>query len=167
MHSARDTDYNHGIESRHRMQGGQHDGATQAGRGDRHRIDGHGLREAPARGAGFDVLGYDVDAGKLARLAALGGRAARSVAEIARACRRVVLAVFNTDQVEDVIEGPQGLLAGAAGGRAARHRDLRQHLRPRPHRRARRAPARRTACATSRRPSPAPASRPRAARRWA
>lgn len=64
------------------------------------------------REAGFEVLGYDIDAGKLKPLEALGGRGAGSVSEIARACDRVVLAVFNTDQVEDAIEGPQGLLAG-------------------------------------------------------
>jgi len=64
------------------------------------------------REAGFDVLGYDVDAGKLKPLAALGGRSAGSVSEVARACDKVVLAVFNTDQVEETIEGPRGLLAG-------------------------------------------------------
>jgi 3-hydroxyisobutyrate dehydrogenase-like beta-hydroxyacid dehydrogenase len=61
--------------------------------------------------AGFDVLGFDVEPGKLAALAALGGRTARSAAEIARACDQVVLTVFNTDQVEETVEGPQGLLA--------------------------------------------------------
>lgn len=64
------------------------------------------------RAAGFDVLGYDVDPAKLAQLAALGGHAARSIAEIARSCDKVVLTVFDTDQVEDALEGPQGLLAG-------------------------------------------------------
>src|SRR3970040_210956 len=63
------------------------------------------------RAPGFDVLGYDVDPGKLAQLAALGGRAARSTAEIARSCDKVVLAVVDTDQVEDAIESPDGLLA--------------------------------------------------------
>ena len=63
------------------------------------------------RAAGFEVLGYDTDAGKLDALVALGGRAASSVSEIAGACDRVVIAVFNTDQVEDTIEGPRGLLA--------------------------------------------------------
>ena len=85
------------------------------------------------------MLGYDVDAAKLARLGQLGGRAAGSVAEIARACRRIVLAVFNTDQVEEVIEGPHGVAGCAPRRRAPRHGDLRQHLRPRPHRRACRA----------------------------
>ncbi len=67
-------------------------------------------------GAGFDVLGYDVDAGKLRALETLGGRAARSIAEIARSCDKVVLAVFDTDQVEGAIEGPDGLLAGRPAG---------------------------------------------------
>src|SRR5262245_25567125 len=62
-------------------------------------------------GAGFDVLGYDVDPAKRARLTENGGRAAQSVAEIAGTCRRIVLAVFTTGQVEDVIEGPRGVLA--------------------------------------------------------
>ena len=61
--------------------------------------------------AGFEVAGYDTDAGKLDAFVALRGRAARSVAEIARACDKLVIAVFNTDQVETTIEGPGGLLA--------------------------------------------------------
>ena len=66
--------------------------------------------------AGFDVLGYDVDAAKLARLGRSGARVAGSVTEVARGCRRIVLAVFNTDQVEDVIEGPRGILAALSAG---------------------------------------------------
>ena len=61
--------------------------------------------------AGFDVLGYDVDAAKLAAFVDLGGRAARSAAEIAGSCDRALLAVFNTEQVEESIEGPGGLVA--------------------------------------------------------
>ena len=57
------------------------------------------------RGAGFDVLGYDVDTQKLAGLTALGGHPARSLADVARACGTVVLSVFTTDQVEEVTEG--------------------------------------------------------------
>jgi 3-hydroxyisobutyrate dehydrogenase-like beta-hydroxyacid dehydrogenase len=55
-------------------------------------------------GAGFAVVGFDVDAAKNERLAALGGRAAASIADVARAGDPIVLAVFNTDQVEDVVE---------------------------------------------------------------
>lgn len=61
--------------------------------------------------AGHEVLGYDVDARALEKFGEAGGRAARSLAEIVQACRQIVLAVFNTGQVEDTIEGPQGLLA--------------------------------------------------------
>jgi 3-hydroxyisobutyrate dehydrogenase-like beta-hydroxyacid dehydrogenase len=53
--------------------------------------------------AGFGVLGFDVDPGKHARLAALGGKAANEPAEVAR-CQAIVLAVFSTDQVEEVVE---------------------------------------------------------------
>ena len=63
------------------------------------------------RAAGFEILGYDTDAGKLKAFGALGGHAASAVAEIARSCDTVVIAVFNTDQVEETVEGPLGLLA--------------------------------------------------------
>jgi len=66
--------------------------------------------------AGFDVIGYDVDPAKLQPVAGLGARTARSVDDIARTCDRVVLAVFNTDQVEQAIEGPQGLVASRPSG---------------------------------------------------
>lgn len=49
--------------------------------------------------AGHAVTGYDVDAAKSAALAALGCRSASSIAALAD-CNTVVLAVFNTDQVE-------------------------------------------------------------------
>jgi 3-hydroxyisobutyrate dehydrogenase len=54
--------------------------------------------------AGFGVAGYDVDAAKTAQITELGGKAAGSIAEIARECDPILLAVFNTDQVEDVVE---------------------------------------------------------------
>jgi 3-hydroxyisobutyrate dehydrogenase len=54
--------------------------------------------------AGFRFAGYDVDAAKTAQITELGGKAAQSIAEIARECDPVVLAVFNTDQVEEVVE---------------------------------------------------------------
>jgi 3-hydroxyisobutyrate dehydrogenase len=56
------------------------------------------------RGAGFEIMGFDVDAAKNAKLAELGGRPTASVADLARRCDPIVLAVFSTDQVEDVIE---------------------------------------------------------------
>jgi 3-hydroxyisobutyrate dehydrogenase-like beta-hydroxyacid dehydrogenase len=62
--------------------------------------------------AGFSVAGFDVDAARTERLAQIGGRAA-SLADIARDCEPIVLAVFNTDQVEDVVE--RALIPAAAG----------------------------------------------------
>src|SRR4029079_10530458 len=53
--------------------------------------------------AGVAVLGTGIDAAKNARLEQMGGRAA-PVAVIARECDPIVLCVFSTDQVEDVIE---------------------------------------------------------------
>jgi 3-hydroxyisobutyrate dehydrogenase-like beta-hydroxyacid dehydrogenase len=62
-------------------------------------------------GAGFEVVGFDVDPQKGVALEALGGRSAGSVAEVGRRCRRVFVAVLTIDQVEEVIEGEGGLLA--------------------------------------------------------
>jgi 2-hydroxy-3-oxopropionate reductase len=62
--------------------------------------------------AGFAVTGYDVDAAKNERLAGMGGRGG-SLADIARDCDPIVLAVFSTDQVEDVVE--HALLPAALG----------------------------------------------------
>jgi 3-hydroxyisobutyrate dehydrogenase-like beta-hydroxyacid dehydrogenase len=55
-------------------------------------------------GAGFTVCGYDLDPAKTAGLGALGGRPAASVADVAKSCDPLVLAVFSTDQVEEVVE---------------------------------------------------------------
>ena len=62
--------------------------------------------------AGFSVIGFDIDAAKSERLAPLGARAG-SLADIARDCDPIVLAVYSTDQVEDVVE--RALLPAAAG----------------------------------------------------
>jgi 3-hydroxyisobutyrate dehydrogenase-like beta-hydroxyacid dehydrogenase len=62
--------------------------------------------------AGFSVVGYDVDAAKMKRLAELGAHTG-SLADIARDCEPIILAVFNTDQVEDVVEN--ALVSAAAG----------------------------------------------------
>jgi len=54
--------------------------------------------------AGIPVTGFDVDPARRARLADIGGRPADSIAELAGRARCIIIAVFNTDQVEDVIE---------------------------------------------------------------
>jgi 3-hydroxyisobutyrate dehydrogenase-like beta-hydroxyacid dehydrogenase len=62
--------------------------------------------------AGHAVLGFDVDAKRNEQLAAIGARAG-TLADVAKECEPIVLAVFNTDQVEDVVE--RELLPAAAG----------------------------------------------------
>ncbi len=62
--------------------------------------------------AGFAVIGFDVDPAKNARLANFGAQAG-SLTEIAQKCEPIVLAVFNTEQVEDVVE--RTLIPAAAG----------------------------------------------------
>ncbi|MDO8533303.1 MAG: NAD(P)-binding domain-containing protein, partial [Xanthobacteraceae bacterium] len=54
--------------------------------------------------AGIPVIGYDIDPARRARLDSIGGRSLASIAELAKPVRCVLLAVFNTDQVEDVVE---------------------------------------------------------------
>jgi 3-hydroxyisobutyrate dehydrogenase-like beta-hydroxyacid dehydrogenase len=54
--------------------------------------------------AGFSVVGFDVDPAKTARLSGLGARGAAAIADVARAANPIVLAVFDTDQVEQVVE---------------------------------------------------------------
>lgn len=54
--------------------------------------------------ANIPVTGFDVDGARCARLADIGGRPAQSIAESARSARCIIIAVFNTDQVEEVVE---------------------------------------------------------------
>ncbi len=54
--------------------------------------------------AGIAVIGYDIDPARRARLDAIGGKAADGIAALARPSRCIIIAVFSTDQVEDVIE---------------------------------------------------------------
>jgi 3-hydroxyisobutyrate dehydrogenase-like beta-hydroxyacid dehydrogenase len=62
--------------------------------------------------AGFSVIGFDIDPAKSQRLMQIRGGAG-SIAEIAEKCDPIVLAVFNTEQVEDVVE--RALLPAASG----------------------------------------------------
>src|SRR5665647_2420978 len=54
--------------------------------------------------AGIPVTGFDVDPARRARLAEIGGHPADTIAELAAPARCIIVAVFSTDQVEDVIE---------------------------------------------------------------
>jgi 3-hydroxyisobutyrate dehydrogenase-like beta-hydroxyacid dehydrogenase len=54
--------------------------------------------------AGLPVTGFDVDPARRARLAEIGGRPANTIAELTQPARCIIIAVYSTDQVEDVIE---------------------------------------------------------------
>jgi 3-hydroxyisobutyrate dehydrogenase-like beta-hydroxyacid dehydrogenase len=62
--------------------------------------------------AGFMVIGFDVDPAKNARLANFGAQTG-TLADIAQKCEPIVVAVFNTEQVEDVVE--RALISAAPG----------------------------------------------------
>jgi 3-hydroxyisobutyrate dehydrogenase-like beta-hydroxyacid dehydrogenase len=55
-------------------------------------------------GAGMGVAGYDIDPAKTARITTLGGQSAASIADVAKRCDPILLAVFSTDQVEQAVE---------------------------------------------------------------
>lgn len=63
--------------------------------------------------AGHAVVGFDREAAAVAAWVQQGGEAADSPAAMASRCAQVVLAVFDTAGVLDVVEGPQGLLAAS------------------------------------------------------
>lgn len=67
--------------------------------------------------AGFEVTGFDVRVDARTGLEAIGGRTAESIAVLARSCRVAVISVFDTAQVEDVIEGAGGVLSVPAAER--------------------------------------------------
>src|SRR5487761_2200211 len=54
--------------------------------------------------AGIPAIGFDNDPARRARLSEIGGSPVHSIAELAAPSRCIIVAVFNTDQVEDVIE---------------------------------------------------------------
>src|SRR5258708_13893471 len=62
--------------------------------------------------AGFTVIGFDVDPAKNERLAQIGAQAG-ALSDIAQKCEPIVVAVFNTEQVEYVVE--RALTPAAAG----------------------------------------------------
>jgi 3-hydroxyisobutyrate dehydrogenase-like beta-hydroxyacid dehydrogenase len=54
--------------------------------------------------ASYAVIGYDVDAARSKALSDLGGTPAQDIVAVARAATIIVLAVFDTDQVEQVVD---------------------------------------------------------------
>ena len=67
--------------------------------------------------AGIPVTGIDIDPARTRRLADIGGRPAPSIADLAKSARCIILAVFNTDQVEDVVENTLLPALGGASGK--------------------------------------------------
>ena len=67
--------------------------------------------------AKFEVIGFDLDRAKCAKLGEIGGRAAGSIEDVARRCGAIILAVFSTDQVADVIDNHLVPALGDASGR--------------------------------------------------
>jgi len=64
---------------------------------------------------GFDVNVYDIDAAKMDKVVALGGRKAASIAEASRAADVVVTVLPATQHVEAVVLGEDGVLANIDG----------------------------------------------------
>src|SRR5262245_25703211 len=54
--------------------------------------------------ARIPVSGFDIDPARRARLAEIGGSPVPSIVELAKSARCFIVAVFNTEQVEDVVE---------------------------------------------------------------
>ncbi len=61
--------------------------------------------------AGFGVTGFDPRLEARAGLASIGGTPVECLPALTRRCNRAVVSVFDTAQVEDVIEGPAGVLS--------------------------------------------------------
>jgi len=66
--------------------------------------------------AGHDLMVYDLRREPLEALAGCGAKIARSAAEIGRHGEVVEVCVLDDAQVETVVNGPDGILAGAAPG---------------------------------------------------
>lgn len=69
--------------------------------------------------AGFDLIVHDLRSEPVAELTGLGARGASSAREVAEHAEIVGIAVQNEAQVEAVLHGPDGLLAGAHPGLTA------------------------------------------------
>ena len=68
------------------------------------------------KSAGFDCTGYDINSDALSDAAAKGIATTDSPALVARATRRIVLSLPNSDIVEDAVEGSNGLIHGLQPG---------------------------------------------------
>ena len=65
------------------------------------------------RTAGFQVCGYDIDTAAIEALREKGLRTCRSPREVAKRARRTLLSLPNSNIVDLVVEGPDGILESA------------------------------------------------------
>jgi len=68
-------------------------------------------------GAELSVMGFDIDPAKRRALETMGGQAAPTIADLAVACAPILIAVFDTGQVEDVVEAQLLPALGDASGK--------------------------------------------------
>jgi len=66
--------------------------------------------------AGFQLVVYDLRPEAVQALMQKGAEAASSAKEVAEKCRKVITIVPNSEAVEQVVFGPEGLLKGARAG---------------------------------------------------
>ena len=72
--------------------------------------------------------GFDIDPARRARLEAIGGKRGRQIAALATSARCIIVAVFSTDQVADVIENHLLPALGEGSGKIVL---VHEHLRSR------------------------------------
>jgi len=65
---------------------------------------------------GWPVVVHDLDANKLSELNALGAQISANAAAVAQAADTVIVCVIDAAQIQQVFNGPQGLLAGLKAG---------------------------------------------------
>lgn len=64
--------------------------------------------------AGFEVVGYDIDASRYLALGSLPIHRAESPQNVAHRAKRIVLSLPDSDVVEHVVEGPHGIVRSAS-----------------------------------------------------
>ena len=64
--------------------------------------------------AGYRVVGCDIDPARRDALERIGGTPVSRPVEVAERCRRIFLSLMTSAIVAEVVEGPDGLLAGSA-----------------------------------------------------
>lgn len=66
--------------------------------------------------AGFEVVGFDIDAARMEALTGNGGHAAASAREVAKRCDLIVTSLPSAAALHETVSGPGGLLAAQRSG---------------------------------------------------